>query len=87
MYLVVGVVNLISRVERIRRMEAVERERELQRERIEFSHAIHDTTAQSAYVIGLGIDAVKQLAGDSNEEIQDQAGSDLQAVEDRHPGS
>ena len=32
MYLVVVVVNLISRVERIRRMEAVERERELQRE-------------------------------------------------------
>ena len=70
MYLVVGVVNLISRVERIRRMEAVARERELQRERIEFSHAIHDTTAQSAYMIGLGIDAVKQLVGDSNEEVR-----------------
>ena len=41
MYLVMVVVNLISRVERIRRMEAVEREREreLQRERIELSHA------------------------------------------------
>ena len=53
MYLVV-VVNLISRVERIRRMEAVERERELQRERIELSHAIHNTMAQSAYMIGVG---------------------------------
>ena len=84
MYLVVVVVNLISRVERIRRMEAVERERELQRERTELSQAIHDTTAQSAYMIGLGIDAVKQLVGDSNEEVRSQAGSDLQAVKDRH---
>ena len=70
MYTVVVVVNLISRVERIRRMEAVERERELQRERTELSQAIHDTTAQSAYMIGLGIDAVKQLVGDSNEEVR-----------------
>ena len=70
MYLVVVVVNLISRVERIRRMEAVERERALQRERVELSQAIHDTTAQSAYLIGLGIDAVKQLVGDSNEEVR-----------------
>ena len=70
MYLVVVVVNLISRVERIRRLEAVAREQELQRERIEFSHAVHDTTAQSAYMIGLGIDAVKQLVGDSNEEVR-----------------
>ena len=70
MYLVVVVVNLISRVERIRRTEAVERERALHRERVELSRAIHDTTAQSAYLIGLGIDAVKQLVGDSNEEVR-----------------
>ena len=70
MYLVVVVVNLISRMERIRRMEAVERERELQRERTELSQAIHDTTAQSAYMIGLGIEAVRQLVGDSNEEVR-----------------
>ena len=69
MYLVMVVVNLISRVERIRRMEAVERERALRRERTELSQAIHDTTAQSAYMIGLGIDAAKQLAGDSNQEL------------------
>ena len=69
MYLVVVVVNLISRVERIRRMEAVERERGLRRELTELSQAIHDTTAQSAYMIGLGIDSAKRLAGDSNEEL------------------
>ena len=68
MYLVVVVVNLISRVERIRRMEAVERERVLQRERIELSQAIHNTMAQSAYVIGVGIERAKELADRSNEE-------------------
>ena len=47
----------------------MERERALQRERIELSQAIHDTTAQTAYMIGLGIDAAKQVAGDSNEEL------------------
>ena len=69
MYLVVVVVNLISRVERIRRQEAVARERELQRERIELSRAIHDTTAQSAYMIGLGIERAKELADRSNEDL------------------
>ena len=62
MYTVVVVVNLISRVERIRRMEAVERERALQRERIELSHAIHKTMAQSANMIGVGIERAKELA-------------------------
>ena len=69
MYTVVVVVNLISRVERIRRMEAVERERALQRERIELSHAIHNTMAQSAYMIGMGIERAKELADRSNEEL------------------
>ena len=47
----------------------MERERALRRERTELSRSIHDTTAQSASMIGLGIDAAKQLAGDSNEEL------------------
>ena len=69
MYAVAATVNLISNFERNRWRAAVERERELQRERIELSQAIHDTTAQSAYMIGLGIDAAKEVAGDSNEEL------------------
>ena len=32
----------------------------------ENSQSIHDTTAHSAYVIGLGIDAAKRFAGDAN---------------------
>ena len=62
MYAVVAAVNLVSRFERIRRREAVERERELQRERIELSQTIHDTIAQSAYMIGLGIETAIELA-------------------------
>ncbi len=69
MYAVAATVNLISSFERSRWRAAVERERALQRERIELSQAIHDTAAQTAFMIGLGIDASKQAAGDANEEL------------------
>ena len=69
MYVVVAAVNLATRFERMRWGQAVERERALERERIELSRAIHDTAAQSAYMIGLGIDTAKALAGDSNPEL------------------
>ena len=70
MYAVVASVSLIARFERVRRQESAERERELLRERIELSQAIHDTAAQTAYMIGLG-DTRKamKLAGGSNEEL------------------
>lgn len=69
MYAIVVLVNLVSRFERIRRQEAVERERVLQRERIELSQAIHDTAAQSVYMIGLGVESAIDLAGKSNREL------------------
>ena len=69
MFGVVLVVNFITRFQRRRARAAMEREGELQRERIELSQAIHDTAAQTAYMIGLGIDSAKQVAGDSNEEL------------------
>ena len=69
MYAVVAAVNLATRFERIRWRQAVEREQALQRERVELSHAIHDTAAQSAYMIGLGIDTAKAHAGDANPEL------------------
>ena len=47
----------------------MERERELHKERIELSQAIHDTAAQTAYLIGQGIRRAARLAGDSNEEL------------------
>ena len=69
MYAVVAAVNLATRFERIRWRQAVEREQALQRERVELSRAIHDTAAQSAYMIGLGIDTAKALAGSANPEL------------------
>ncbi len=69
MFGVVLVVNFITRFQRRRARAAIERERELQREWIELSQAIHDTAAQTAFMIGLGIDAARQVAGDSNEEL------------------
>ena len=50
-------IGLVSRFERMRWRRAVSRER------VEFSQTVHDTTAQSAYMIGLGIDAAKAQAG------------------------
>ncbi len=36
--------------------KGLERERELQRQRIEISQTIHDTTAQWAYMLGVGVE-------------------------------
>ena len=69
MYGIVATVNLVSRFERVRWRETVERERALLRERTELSQAIHDTTAQSAYMIGLGIDTAVALSGKANPEL------------------
>ena len=65
MYAVVAVVNLATRFERMR----WQRERVMQNERVELSQAIHDTAAQSAYMIGMGVNVAKTLADDSNAEL------------------
>ena len=69
MYASVVAVTMITQFERIRRRDAVERERTLQRERAELSQTIHDTTAQAAYMIGLGLDTAMEQADDSNREL------------------
>ena len=66
MYLMAVSISLIVRFERARREAAMEGERRLQQERIDLSQSIHDTVAQTAYMIGLGIDGAIRLAGDSN---------------------
>ena len=86
MYALVLGLSLIIRFERVRRQAAVEGERQLQRERIEFSQEIHDTTAQTAYMIGLGIHRARQLAGESNEELGGRAERDGRAVYVGHVG-
>ena len=87
MYAVVASVSLIARFERDRRQESAERERELLRERIELSQAIHDTAAQTAYMIGLG-DTQGHEAGRGLERGADRhAGRDRIAVEGGHLGA
>ena len=71
MYAVAATVNLVSRFERIRWRAAVERERELQRQRIEISQTIHDTTAQWAYMIGIGVENAMDLADESNDPLKE----------------
>ena len=80
MYGVVVAVNLVSRFDRIRRREAVERERELQRERMELSQTIHDTIAQSGYMIGLGIETAIELADAPEGENRDELLAKLSAT-------
>ena len=62
-------VNLVTRFERVRRLSAMERERELNRQRIEMSETIHDTTAQSAYMLGLGLEDAMERAERSDPEL------------------
>ena len=69
MYLVAVGVSLIVRFERARRQAAMDREREAHQERIQLSQTIHDTTAQTAYMIGLGIESAMKLAGDTNPKL------------------
>lgn len=69
MFLVVVGANLVTRLERTGRQQALERERQLQQERIELSQTIHDTTAQAAYMIGLGLENAIELTDESNEEL------------------
>ena len=77
LYAVSVVVSIIAGLERESRRRGLERERELQRregelqrQRIELSQTIHDTTAQWAYMIGLGVDGALELADETQEELK-----------------
>ena len=71
LYAVSAAVSLITGFERDRRRKGLERERELQRQRIEISQTIHDTTAQWAYMIGLGVEGAMELADESNARLKE----------------
>ena len=70
LYAVSVVVSIIAGLERESRRKGLERERELQRQRIEISQTIHDTTAQWAYMIGLGVEGAMELADESQEALK-----------------
>ena len=70
LYAVSAAVGIIAGLERESRRKGLERERELQRQRIELSQTIHDTTAQWAYMVGLGVEGAMELADESNEALR-----------------
>ena len=70
LYAVSAAVSIIAGLERESRRRGLERERELQRQRIELSQTIHDTTAQWAYMTSLGVEGAMELVDESNEELK-----------------
>ena len=70
LYAVSAAVSIIAGLERESRRKGLERERELQRQRIEISQNIHDTTAQWAYMVGLGVEGAMELVDESNEAVK-----------------
>ena len=69
MYVVTLAVSIMTNFQRDRRIKGLEREQELHRQRIELSQTIHDTTAQWAYMIRLGIEGAMELADGSQEAL------------------
>ena len=74
LYAVAAVVSIIAGLERESRRKGLERERELQRQRIELSQTIHDTTAQWAYMVGLGVERAMELADETQEDLRARLG-------------
>ena len=66
---VVVSVTVVAKFERSGRRGALQREQALVNDRLELSQTIHDTAAQAAYMIGLGISEATRLAGTSNTEL------------------
>ena len=66
---VVLAVSAVAKYERSGRRGALRREQALLNDRLELSQTIHDTAAQAAYTIGLGIDQAIHLAGKTDTEL------------------
>ena len=70
LYAVSAAASIFAGLERESRRKGLEREGELQRQRIEISQTIHDTTAQWAYMIGLGVEQATEVADETQEELK-----------------
>lgn len=70
LYAVAMSVNMVTWFERRRRIASARRERELNRQRIALSQTMHDTTAQSAYTLGLGLEEAIEMADDDPELVR-----------------
>ena len=74
LYAVAAVVSIIAGLERESPAKDWSWERELQRQRIELSQTIHDTTAQWAYMVGLGVERAMELADETQEDLRARLG-------------
>ncbi|MCY3567880.1 MAG: histidine kinase [Chloroflexi bacterium] len=70
MYVVAVGIGMIVRFERLRWRSALAREQQLRNERIELSQQIHDTTAQTASMINMGLHRARALAAESDHELR-----------------
>ena len=70
MYLANVVLTLSCGLERKRWRECASRERFLLAERAEFSRSVHNTTAQMAYVVSLGLDSAVASVGEADSELR-----------------
>jgi len=70
MYVVAVGIGMIVRFERLRWQSALSREQQSLKERIQLSQRIHDTTAQTASMINLGIHRARALAAESEPELR-----------------
>ena len=77
MYVIVIGVTLVLRFERITRQSALARERAAQRERIELSQEIHDSTAQTLFLIRIGIEGALGHARESDPALAERLGATL----------
>lgn len=69
MYAVVLGVTLVVWQERARRQDTEQRERALLEQGLEMAQALHDTAAQSAYMVGIGIENAMVMADQSDEKL------------------
>ena len=71
MYAVAAGVILITGYGQVKRITSLERQRDsvVRQQYVEFSQTIHDTTAQSVYMIGLGVETALGLANESDREL------------------
>lgn len=70
LYAVSGAVSLVTGFERSRARRGLERERELHRQRVEISQAVHDTAAQWAFMVRLSLDSAMEFVHPSNGKLR-----------------
>ena len=67
--------HLVFKSERVRNIRSAEREKSLALSQLELSRTIHDTAVQSVYMVGLGIDRIRDLTRGLDDEVSSRLGA------------